>query len=70
MLAQKLAALEAALKDRDSKNAEYISKMKELSANLTIEQESSSKLKQERDLLESEVKGLKEDINILRQSSS
>ncbi len=70
MLAQKVAALESALKDKELRNTELLTKIKELSANFTIEQESSQKLRQERDLLEAEVKGLKEDINILRQSSS
>ena len=70
MLAQKVAALESALKDKEVRNTELLTKIKELSANFTIEQESSQKLRQERDLLEAEVKGLKEDINILRQSSS
>ena len=70
MLAQKVAALEASLRDKEARNAELAGKVKELSANLTIEQENSSKLKSERDSLEKEVKGLKEDIAILRQSSS
>jgi hypothetical protein len=70
MLAQKVAALEASLRDKEATNAELAGKVKELSANLTIEQENSSKLKSERDSLEKEVKGLKEDIAILRQSSS
>ena len=70
MLAQKVAALESALKDKEVRNTELLTKIKELSANFTIEQESSQKLRQERDLLEAEVKGLKEDIDILRQSSS
>ena len=70
MLAQKVAALESALKDKELRNTELLTKIKELSANFTIEQESSQKLRQERDLLEAEVKGLKEDIDILRQSSS
>jgi chromosome segregation ATPase len=70
MLAQKVASLEAALRDKEARNADLAAKVKDLSANLTIEQETSSKLKSERDSLEKEIKGLKEDIAILRQSSS
>ena len=52
MLAQKVAALEASLRDKEARNGELAGKVKELSANLTIEQENSSKLKSERDSLE------------------
>lgn len=47
-----MAALEAALRDKEAKNADLAARCKELSANLTIEQENSSKLKSERDTLE------------------
>jgi len=45
MLAQKVAALESALKDKEVRNTELLTKIKELSANFTIEQESSQKLR-------------------------
>jgi 50S ribosomal subunit-associated GTPase HflX len=66
----KLSQLEAQVKERDRTLFDLTSKNKELQVNLHMEQEQATKLKAERDALESELKGLKEDISILRQSQN
>ena len=56
------------MKDRERQLSDQIGKNKELSVNLHMEQETVKTLKAEKEALEKELRGLKEDINILKQS--
>ena len=69
---ERISQMEATLKERDKLLLEYTSKNKELMVNFHLEQESSQKLKTERDTLDKELKSAKDELLSLRsmQSSS
>ena len=70
LLDLKLGQLDAALRDREKQLTEQTARAKELAVNLHLEQEGTAKLKAEREALDAELRGLREDLAIMRQSQS
>lgn len=65
-LQERIAQMEAVLKERDRLILEYTARNKELNVNLHMEQEQQAKLKAEKDALEKEVKSLKDELLSMR----
>ena len=63
---ERLAQMEATLKERDKLLIEYTAKNKELTVNLHLEQEAQVKWKAEREALEKELKTAKTELNALK----
>lgn len=69
-LTTRLSQLDAHIKDRERALSDSLAKAKEFSVNLHLEQEASAKLRFEREAMELELQGLREDLAIARQSQS
>ena len=63
---ERLQQLEATLKERDKLLLEYTGKSKELTVTLHLEQEAHSRLKGERESLERELRGARDELLSLR----